>query len=187
MKCQNPNCASNLLVYPPLPCRCIDIIPMMRFLITAVVGLLLVAAPAFAQTVPGPRVNLAFDRPQSAACGNPTVVNAWDFTYGSCYLPAGVNLGDPWITAVKVTFVGTTTVSSTVPRAQVVLETMAARCGTGPTPCLRISDLAAPVGPTQVSIRFVDAEGREGGPSAAVPFSGTAPTVPAAQTLRVVP
>ncbi len=157
------------------------------FSLTALAFVALSATSARAQTAPGPRVNLAFDQPSSASCESPTVMNAWNFTYGSCYLPTGVSIGDPWITAVKVTFTGTTTVSSTVPRAQVTLETTAARCGTGAVPCLRINDLAAPTGPTSITVRYVDGTGREGGPSAAVPFTGAAPTVPAATGLRSVP
>lgn len=157
-----------------------------RLLAGAFVAGLLVTSAAAAQTVPGPRVNLAFDQPQAASCENPTLINAWNFTYGSCYRPAGVNLGDPWITHVKVTFTGATTVSSLVPRAQITLETTTARCG-GTAPCLRISDLAAPVGIAQMAIRYVDGEGREGGPSNAVPFTGTAPAVPTAATPRILP
>ena len=84
------------------------------------VALLALVSSAQAQTVPGPRVNLAFDRPQSASCESATLQNAWDFTYGTCYRPAGVNLGDPYIQNVRVTFTGASTVSSLVPRAQVI-------------------------------------------------------------------
>jgi hypothetical protein len=158
---------------------------MTRFCLSALV-LLALAAPAAAQTVPGPRVNLAFDQPQASSCESPTVLNAWNFTYGSCYRPAGVNLGDPWISHVRVTFTGTTTVSTLVPRAQITLETTAARCNgvVNGGACLRISDLAAPVGNSTVTIRFVTAEGTEGGPSNGLPFVGTSPTVPAATGLR---
>jgi hypothetical protein len=149
---------------------------------------LLCAAPAFAQTVPGPRVNLTFDQPQSASCENPTLLNAWNFTYGSCYRPAGVNLGDPWITDVRVTFTGAATVTNVVPRAQIVLETAAANCSSAArTPCLRINGLAAPAGPSNVTIAFIDGEDRVGAASTAVPFTGTAPTVPAATGLRALP
>lgn len=153
----------------------------------AALAAIVLAAPAAAQTVPGPRINLAFDPPQAASCESPTVLNAWNFTYGSCYRPSGVNLGDPWISHVRVTFItGATTVSSLVPRAQITTETTAARCNgvVNGGACLRISDLAAPVGNSTVTIRFVTTEGTEGGPSNGLPFVGTSPTVPAATGLR---
>lgn len=159
----------------------------LRRSLLAVLAALVVTSAAEAQTVPGPRVNLAFDRPMSASCESATLANAWDFAYGGCYRPAGVNLGDPFIQHVKITFAGATTVSSLVPRAQVTVETTAARCGGGTPPCLRVSDLASPVGPSQVTVRFVDGEGREGSASNAIPFTGPAPTVPAATGLRSAP
>lgn len=153
-----------------------------------VVGMLALASMAQAQTVPGPRVNLTFDHPQASSCESATVLNAWDFTYGSCYRPAGVNLGDPWLTQVRVTITGTTTVTNLVPRAQVIVESNAANCSSpAKTPCLRINGLAAPVGPTTVTIAMMDAENRVGVASAGVPFTGTAATVPAATGLRSVP
>jgi hypothetical protein len=154
------------------------------------VGVLAVVASASlaqAQTVPGPRVNLGIDRPTAPTCESTTPTSAWEHTYGTCYRPTGVNLGDPYLTHVRVTFTGATTVSSLVPRAQVTVETTAGRCGTGTAPCLRISDLAAPAGPTQVTVRFVDGEGREGAASTAIPFTGTAPAVPPATGLRAIP
>lgn len=143
-------------------------------------ALLLFAAPAFAQTVPGPRVNLLLDDPQLPACDNPANLNAWNFIYGSCYRPANVAIGDPWITGVRVTFTGTTTVSSIIPKAQVTRETTATRCAPGTAPCLRLQDVAAVVGSANVTTRFVFGDGTEGGPSNTIPFSGAPPTVTAA-------
>jgi hypothetical protein len=152
----------------------------MRYLIACLVSALaLVAAPAAAQTVPGPRVNLLLDQPMLASCESPTVMNAWNFTYGSCYRPAGVALGDPWISGIRVTFTGATTVSSVIPKSQVTLETTAARCSPGSAPCLRLQDVAAPAGPSNITMRFVFGEGTEGAPTAAIPFTGASPTVAA--------
>jgi hypothetical protein len=146
------------------------------------------AALGQAQTVPGPRVTLAFDVPMGPSCEAPTgSVNQWNLTYGPCYTPAGQNAGDPFIQQVRVSFAGATNVSTLVPRAQVTLETTAARCGSGSVPCLRISDLPAPAGPSNVTLNLIDGEARAGGASTAVPFTGNQPLVPAGAGLRVIP
>lgn len=151
---------------------------MRRLVLSAI--LVLLATVASAQTVPGPRVSLAFDRPMSPTCEQPTgSADAMTFTYGTCYLPTGVTLGSPFITNVRVTFSGATTSSVLVPRGQVILESNATRCAPGPAPCYRINDLPAPVGPSNVTLQFVDAESRSGGASTAIPFSGSQPPVPA--------
>lgn len=139
-----------------------------------------------AQTVPGPRATIAFDQPMSPSCESTIPSNAWGFTYGTCYLPATVVLGSPFLTHVKVTFVGATTISTVIPRAQVTQETTAARCGGGPAPCLRINDIPAPVGASQLRVSLVDGEGREGAASTAIPFTGSSPAVPAAGGLRLI-
>jgi hypothetical protein len=160
--------------------------------LAAAVAALLAASAAHAQTVAGPRAQITFDQPQAASCENPTVMNAWNFTYGSCYRPAGVNLGDPFIQQVKVTLAAATTISTLVPRGQVTAETTAARCLTGTSTvagsaaCLRISDVPVPSGTGTMRLNFVDGEGREGAASAAVPFTASSPAVPAAAGLRVV-
>lgn len=132
-----------------------------------------------AQSAPGPRVNVAFDPPAALRDCQGGMTDPWTWAYGSCYLPPGVNLGDPYITTVRVTFAGATTVVSNVPKAQVVRETTTARCPGGATPCLRISDLAAPAGPSNVTLQFVTATGAVGAASAAFPFTGSEPAAPA--------
>lgn len=158
----------------------------MKKLVFLLCLLLAIATTVHAQTVPGPRVSVAFDPPMSPTCENPTgSFDAWTFTYGVCYKPASVNLGDPFLTGVRVTFTGATTVSSTIPRGQVVRETTAARCLPGPAPCYRINDLPAPAGPSTLTLQFVDGENRAGTASAGLPFTGSSPGVPAMTGARL--
>ncbi len=158
----------------------------MRRLLT----LLLVLAPTavYAQTVPGPRVSVALDRPQGPSCesgGNLT--DAWAMTYGTCYRPTTVAFGSPFLTHIRITFTGATTTSTLIPRAQVVIGSTTAVCGGTSTSCLRINDVPAPVGDSTITVRFVDGEGRDGTASAAIPFTGSGPAIPAATGLRALP
>lgn len=159
----------------------------MRRTVLSLLALALFAVPAYAQ-VPGPRVSIAFNPPANAADCSATQSDPWGWVYQTaCYLPAGITAGTPWLANVRVTFTGATTVQSLVPRAQVVRETTAARCPGGATPCMRIDNLPAPAGQSNITVAYVTAEGVVGGSSAAVPFTAAPPAAPAASGLRVAP
>lgn len=157
----------------------------MRYLLTLTL-LLACAGPAVAQTtVPEPRKTILVDDPVDAV---PALGSQWLWVYNAT-APAPLP-NTPFITLVRITLTptsGTGTRVITVPRAQVVRETTAARCTGGSTPCLRIDDVALPVGAFTVRASLVSGDGLEGGPTPAIPFSGSYPPPAALTGPRILP
>jgi len=146
--------------------------PTLKLLVLLV--LLAGTTTAQAQTVPEPRRTILIDDPLDPTI--PSLGSEWLWTYGT-NAPAPLP-GTPFITEVRLTLTptsGTGTRIVTLPRAQVTRETVATNCPGGTAPCLRILDVALPVGTFTTISAFVTGAGVEGPASAAIPFSASFP------------
>ena len=144
-------------------------------------ALVALAAPAAAQSVPGPTATAWIDSAAKPTCEGSTA-QPFDMTYSaSCFLPTGVVAGSPWMTAVRVVITppSGSAITKTIPRASLVRHTTAAACAPNAAPCLQIPLGSVPVGSSTARLAFIDGEGQPGPESPAIPFSGTRPSLPA--------
>lgn len=156
--------------------------PMLRHVPKVlVIALLLWAAPTSAQSVPGPTATAVIDSLPKPTCEGGTA-EPYAMSYSaSCYLPAGIAAGTPWISAVRVTITPPSgaAIVKTIPRASIVRVTSASTCAPNPAPCLQVPLGIVPAGASSARLAFVDGTGTPGPESPAVPFTPPAPSLPA--------